>query len=312
MITSVALVLVGLVLLAVGAEGLVRAGSALALRFGVTPLAVSLTVVALGTGSPELVVSAEAALSGNSAIALGNVVGSNISNIALILGVAALICPIVARAEVVKRQVPVMIGVSVLLWLLVADGELGRVDGLVLLALGGGYLFWIYQGARSGKVTVADDEVEAPSRAVWLDIVMLVGGIALLVLGAKWLIDGALVIATALGISPVIIGLSLVAIGTSLPELATAVVAAAKKDSDVILGNVIGSNILNILFILGLTAAIQPISAGQIQVSDLAVMLGSAVLLLVLFLLRPAVERWSGFALLGGYAFYLYSLLQHN
>lgn len=311
MIASITLVLLGLVLLALGAEGLVRGGSSLALRLGVTPLAVSLTVVALGTSSPELVVSVEAALEGNSAIALGNIVGSNISNVALILGVAALICPLAARAQVVRREMPITVGVSALLWLLVWDGEVGRADGFLLLTLGVGYLFFVYQTARRDPAPADVGAVPKPaSRVPWRDSLMLVGGVALLVLGAQLLINGALVIAAALRISPVVVGLSLVAIGTSLPELAMAITAALKKDSDVVLGNVIGSNILNILFILGLTAIIHPIAAGQIRALDLGLMLGSAALLLVLLWLRPALERWSGAVLLGGYALYLYTLVR--
>ena len=309
MITSVLLVLVGLLMLAFGAEALVRASSSLALRLGVTPLVVSLTVVALGTSSPELVVSVEAALEEQSEIALGNVVGSNISNIAFILGVAALVCPIAARAEVLRRELPITLGVSVLLWLLVLDGNLGRIDGAILLGGSLAYLGWNYWASRQQPATPEEIETEAAPRPLWLNVVGLVGGIALLVVGAKLLIDGALVIANYFRLSPVVIGLTLVAVGTSLPELATALSAAYKRETDVVLGNVIGSNILNILFILGVTALIHPIAAGQIRALDLGLMLGSVALLWGLMSLRGTLERWGGAILLSGYAVYLYTLV---
>jgi cation:H+ antiporter len=313
MALSVLFVVIGLILLTVGAEGLVRAGSSLALRLGVTPLVVGLTIVALGTSSPELVVSGEAAFYGNSAIALGNVVGSNIGNIALILGIAAVVCPMKARAEVVQREMPVMIGVTLLLWVLLIDGQLGRIDGFILFAASFAYIFFVYSVARRNKSReVADEFAEAvdhTARPVWLEIVMLVGGLALLVGGAKLLIDGALAIAAYFKVSEVIIGLTVVAIGTSLPELATSVVAAFKKESDVALGNAIGSNILNILFVLGFTAIIQPISAAEIKLRDLSVMLGYAVLLFVMLRLRSTLDRAGATVLLGGYLVYIYSLL---
>ena len=310
MTLSVLLVLVGLLMLGLGAEALVRASSSLALRLGVTPLVVSLTVVALGTSSPELVVSVEAALEEQSEIALGNVVGSNISNIALILGVAALVCPLAARAEVLRREMPITLGVSVLLWLLILDGDLGRIDGAILLGGCLAYLGWNYFASRQQPQTPEQTaETEAAARPLWLQIVGLVGGIALLVVGAKLLIDGALVIATYFRLSPVVIGLTLVAIGTSLPELATALSAAYKRETDVVLGGVIGSNILNILFILGLTAVIHPVAAGQIRALDLGLMLGSVALLWLLMSWRGTLERWGGAILLGGYAIYLYTLV---
>jgi cation:H+ antiporter len=309
----VVLVVIGLILLTVGAECLVRAGSSLALRMGVTPLVVGLTIVALGTSSPELVVSGEAAFYGNSAIALGNVIGSNIGNIALILGIAALVCPMKAHAEVVQREMPVMIGVTVLLWILLADGQLGRIDGFILFAGSFAYTFFVYFVARRNKSREVEDEfaeaVGNTSRPAWLDALMLIGGLALLVVGAKLLIDGALVIAAYFKVSQVIIGLTVVAIGTSLPELATSVVAAWKKEPDVALGNAIGSNILNILFVLGFTAMIQPISAAEIKLRDLSVMLGYAVLLFVLLRLRSVLDRAGAAVLLVGYLVYLYSLL---
>jgi cation:H+ antiporter len=281
---------------------------------GVTPLVVGLTIVAVGTSSPEMVVSGEAAFYGQSAIALGNVVGSNIGNIALILGIAALVCPMKARAEIIQRELPIMIGVMALLWILVLDGEVGRLDGLLLFLGSFAYTFFVYSVARRNRLRAIDAEfseaVGQPSQRTWLDVMMLIGGLALLIIGAKLLINGALAIATFFKISQVIIGLTVVAIGTSLPELATSVVAALKKEPDVALGNAIGSNILNVLLILGITALIQPISAAEIKVTDLGMMLGSSVLLFVLLRWRSGLDRLGATILLSGYGLYMYSLIR--
>lgn len=312
MIFSFVLVVLGLGLLTLGAEGLVRSGSALALRLGVTPLVVGLTIVAFGTGSPELVVSAQASYYGNSAIALGNVVGSNISNTALILGTAALIYPLKAKTQVVRREMPVMILVTALLWLLIVDGELGRIDGVILFVGSFVYTFFVYFLARRDKSREIEKEfleaVEQPSKSAWLDMVMLLGGIALLVTGAKLLIDGAVDIAKYFNVSEVIIGLSVIAIGTSLPELATSTVAAYKKEADMALGNAIGSNIFNILAVLGVTAMISPISSLEIRTLDMSVMIGSAIFLWLLLGFRFALDRLEAVILLVGYVLYIYSL----
>ena len=314
MLVASLLIVIGLVFLALGAEGLVRAGSSLALRLGVTPLVIGLTIVAMGTSSPELVVSVEASLKGNGAISLGNVIGSNIGNIALILAVAALVCPIKVASEVVRREVPVMIGVSALMCLLIADGELGRLDGTLLLCGSFIYTFFVYYIARRSKSRLVQEEfaeaIGAPSRAAWLDGVLLLGGLALLIGGAQMLVNGALTIADYFAISPVVVGLTVVAIGTALPELATAIVAARKGEPDVALGNVIGSNTLNILLILGVAACLQPLSAAQIRPLDLAAMLGSAIVLFALVRWRAVLDRPGAILLLIGYAAYLYSLFR--
>lgn len=301
-------------MLAVGAEGLVRGSSAIAARLGIAPLVIGLTLVALGTSSPELFVSVGAALSGNSSIALGNVIGSNIGNIALILGVAALVRPLEVRAEIVRREVPVMIGASVLLWLLLLDGGLGRIDGLLLAACAVGYTFLNYRLAKTNKQEFVEAEygefIGHPKKAAWIDAALAVVGLALLLVGANLLLKGAVTIAQSLGISQMVIGLTIIAVGTSLPELATSVVAALKGEPDVALGNVVGSNTLNIFCILGVTAMIQPISAADVRTVDLAVMVGTA--LLGLFLLRSGfvLNRIEGALLVVGYAVYVFSLLR--
>lgn len=303
----------GLVLLALGAEGLVRGSASVALRLGVAPLVVGLTIVAFGTGSPELVVSVSAALEGNSPIALGNVVGSNISNVALILGTAAIVAPMTVRAEVIKREVPIMIAVSAFLWLLIYDGELSRIDGAILFAGSVAYTFLTYRLSQKKEKKEVEDEFEEafePSKkSVWLDIVFIAAGLALLVLGANVLLSGAVTIAKRFGISEVVIGLTIIAIGTSLPELATSVLAALKKESDIAFGNAIGSNVLNILAVLGITAIIQPISAGEIRALDLGAMLGSAALLFLLLGRNFRLDRIEGTLLLIGYIIYIYTLL---
>lgn len=303
----------GLVLLAIGAEGLVRGSSSIALRLGITPLVVGLTIVSIGTGSPELFVSISAALSGNSSIALGNVVGSNISNIALILGAAAIVRPMTVHAEIIKREVPIMIAVSAFLWLLIYDGELGRIDGAILAGGSIAYTFFAYRSSRKKvkKIVVEEFEeaFEPSGRPVWLDIVFIVCGLALLVIGANIMLGGAVTIAKQFDISEVVIGLTIIAIGTSLPELATSALAAYKNEPDVAFGNAIGSNVLNILLVLGITALIEPIQTQEIRPLDLGVMLGSAVLLFVLLGRKYLLARVEGIVLLIGYAIYIYTLL---
>jgi cation:H+ antiporter len=304
----------GLVLLAAGAEGLVRGSSALALRLGVTPLVVGLTVVAFGTGSPELFVSVEAAYRGESGIALGNVVGSNISNVALILGLSALARPMKVRSELIRREVPLMIAVTLLLCLLLLfDGTLGRVEGVILAAGSVAYTAFAYVAARRDRSkTVAEEFKEAltgPRRAAWIDVAFVVAGFALLLVGARLLLIGATVVAEQFGVSQVVIGLTIVAIGTSLPELATSFVASLRGEADVAFGNAIGSNILNILLVLGVAAMIRPIETQGLRPLDLAVLAASAVLLLLLMWRGWVLNRWEGALLLAGYVAYLYSVV---
>lgn len=314
MLTPSLFVLAGLMLLAAGAEALVRGSSALALRLGVTPLVVGLTVVAFGTGSPELFVSVEAAYRGDSGIALGNVVGSNIGNVALILGLAALARPMKVRSELIRREAPLMIGVTLLLCALLYDGTLSRVDGLVLVIGSVAYTAFAYLAARRDRSKVVAEEFEdalaQPKRAAWVDAVLVVVGFALLLFGARLLVGGATTIAESFGISQVVIGLTVIAVGTSLPELATSVVAAAKGEADVAFGNVIGSNILNILLILGVAALISPVEAQGLRTLDLIVLVGSAVLLLPLMRRGWVLNRWEGGLLLAGYVAYLYSVVR--
>lgn len=313
MLFSAFVMLGGLVLLATGAEGLVRGSTALALRFGVTPLVVGLTVVSFGTGSPELFVSIQAALKGESGLALGNVVGSNISNIALILGLSSLARPMKVRSELIKREVPVMIAITLLLCLLLLDGMLSRLEGLLLVAGSIGYTTYAYIAARRDRSAVIAEQFEEAlvesRRAAWLDVLFVVIGFVLLLGGANVLLIGAMNIAEQFGVSQVVIGLTIVAIGTSLPELAASVVASTRREPDVAFGNAIGSNILNILLILGVAAVIRPIETQGLRLFDIGVLVASAVILLPLMWRGWVLNRWEGGFLVASYVVYLYSVV---
>lgn len=310
---SFVLVILGLIVLALGAESLVRGSSSLALRLGVTPLIVGLTIVALGTGSPELAVSLDAAIAGSSGIALGNVVGSNIANIGLILGLSALIRPIRIHVQIIRREVPLMIVASLsLVSILFGAGEINRWAGLVLFLGSVAYVANTYLTARQTlPATVEQEYVEGipgQSRVIWLDVAMIVLGLALLIVGARMLVDGATALAQQLGVSQTIIGLSVVALGTSLPELATSMVAALKREGDLVVGNIIGSNILNILCIVGIAATIQPIAASSLRWLDLGAMMLFAIIIFPFIALDFVLDRREGAILVIGYVLYIFSL----
>ena len=313
MLVPIILILAGLVVLTLGAELLVRGSSSAALRFGVSPLVVGLTVVAFGTGSPEFVVSLTAAFDGNSGIALGNIIGSNISNIALILGIAALVRPLAVKAEILRREMPVLVAASGLLWLFVYDGEVSRGEGGILVAAAVVYTVLIYwlsrQKVKKEVLEEFEDAVEMTGKNPIVDATLIVGGLGLLVLGANVLLNGSVSIAKGFGISDLVIGLTIVAIGTSLPELATSAVAAYKNEPDIAFGNAIGSNILNILAILGLTALIQPFSAEGVRTLDLGAMMISVAFLYVMMGRRFVLDRIEATILLICYAAYVYTLL---
>ena len=302
----------GLVALFIGAEGLIRGSSALALKIGITPLVVGLTVVAFGTSTPELVVSLKAALIGNSSISLGNVVGSNIANIALILGISAIIRPLDVHANIIRREIPIMIGISILLVLLLIDGELGLVDGIIFVL--GIVIYTIVNITMARKEKNAEVEKEfkeglKTGLGVPISIVMIVGGLGLMILGANLFVTSSISIAKVIGVSDAIIGLTIVAIGTSLPELITSVVAAYKNESDIAIGNVVGSNIFNILGILGITALIISVSSSGINYIDFGAMLFAALILLPLSKTGFRITRLEGLFLVLGYAAYIYYLM---
>lgn len=302
----------GIGLLYAGAEGLVRGGASVAARLGLTPLVIGLTVVAFGTSMPEMVVSVDAALAGSGAIALGNVVGSNIGNIALILGLSALVAPLAIHVQIIRKDLPLLVLVSVALVLLLANGVLGRGEGALLVLGLLVYTGWSVHLARKESADLSremDAEVPAVSGSVLRDVVFLAGGLGLLVAGARLLVTGAVTLAEAAGLSEAVIGLTIVAVGTSLPELATSVLAAWRGKGDLAVGNVVGSNLFNILGILGVSAFVHPLSQGGIRLVDLLVMVGTAILLLPLMRSGYRISRWEGGLLLGGYVVYTTYLL---
>lgn len=302
----------GLIMLFIGAEGLIRGSSNLAIKIGITPLVVGLTVVAFGTSTPELVVSLKAALLGNSSISLGNVVGSNIANIALILGVAAIIKPLDVHANVIMREIPIMIVITVLFLFLLIDGELGFIDGLIFVIGLVIYLIVNVLLARKEKNPEVDSEFKEGLKSklgVPVSIVLMLAGLGLLILGANLFVQSAVAIAKMFNVSDAIIGLTIVAIGTSLPELITSIVASYKKEADIAIGNVVGSNIFNILGILGITALIIPISSVGLGYVDLGVMLFTAIILFPLSRTGFSISRFEGAILLVGYAGYIFYLL---
>lgn len=308
--TSTILILVlGLVLLYFGAEGLVRGSSSLALRLGVGPLLVGLTVVAFGTSTPELVVSLKAAYLGQGDISVGNVVGSNICNIGFILGFCALIIPIKVASQIVRVDTPIMIGVTALAMALLYDGALTRVEGIILFIL---LLVYVLFSIRLARKQVSDplagefsEEIKISKWGAWEDIAFIVGGLVMLVFGARFLVEAAIDIAKAFGLSEAVIGLTIVAVGTSLPEFATSLVAALKKEADIAVGNIVGSNIFNILCILGISSAVTPLSSAGITAIDLGVMMLFALVLWIFSRTGHLLTRFEGFLMLVGYAGYV-------
>jgi cation:H+ antiporter len=295
----------GIIALFFGGEALVRGSVDIARRMAIPPLLIGLTVVGFGTSTPELLVSVDAALRGVPDIALGNVLGSNIANVLLIAGLSAMVWPIRITGDTLRRDATAMILASLILIPLFATGQAGRPAGLVLLAGLIVYLTLAYRQAGKAAPEHADAK---PAAALLVCIVWVLGGLVALIVGARFLVDGAVSIARDFGLSEAFIGLTVVAVGTSLPELATSLVAAFRKQSEIAIGNIVGSNIFNILGILGVTALIYPIPvAGRFLYFDLPVVIAAALLMTGFLLMRPAIGRWAGFAMLVGYAAYIWS-----
>jgi cation:H+ antiporter len=312
---TIFLLVLGLGLLIVGAEALVRGASRIAAGFGIAPLIIGLTVVAYGTSSPEMAVSVMAAREGQADLALGNVVGSNIFNVLFILGASALIVPLMVSRQLIRIDVPIMIGVSVLLLLLCLDGNISRLDGILLVA---GIIAYtalqIIMGRRERKETDDEQKVERPTTAFqWAtNVGLIIGGLVLLVIGSNWLVDGAIFIAQSLGVSELVIGLTIVAAGTSLPEVATSIIASIRGQRDIAVGNVVGSNIFNILAVLGFSSLV---SADGINVAasalsfDIPVMIAVALACLPIFFTGRVIARWEGFVFLAYYVIYTVYLI---
>jgi len=301
-------IVLGLVILTGGAEVLVRGASRLARLAGLSPLVVGLTVVAYGTSAPEVAVSLKAALSGQADLALGNVVGSNTFNVLFILGLSALVAPLAVSGQLVRLDVPVMIGVVLLGWALGADGSIGRIDGAAL-ALGGiAYTaFLVRKGRRDAAQEPPPPDLPRGPRSLLLSAGAVVLGLAFLVLGGRWLVSGAVGVARGLGVSELLIGLTIVSAGTSLPEVATSVMATIRGEREIAIGNVVGSNIFNVLVVLGLSAAV----SGDVAVSpavarfDYPVMAAVCVACLPVFFTEGRVDRWEGALFLAYYAAYV-------
>lgn len=302
----------GLVLLLVGGEYLVRGAVAVARRLGISPLVIGLTLVGFGTSTPELVASLEAALTGVPGVAVGNVVGSNIANILLILGISAVLKPIACDRQAFLRDGTVLVCVSGLGVAACLSAVIGMGWGLFLIALLGAYTGYTYLTERGGMSPEAAvhkaeaDSVQVPEMPIWKGLTITALGLAGILIGAALLVDGAVVIARAFGVSEAVIGLTLVALGTSLPELATSIMASLRGQADVAFGNVIGSNIFNILGILGVTAIVTPIPvAPEIMAFDVWVMAGVSLLLVAFAVTGWRINRWEGLLFLFGYIAYI-------
>lgn len=303
LILDIALIIGGLVLLVAGGEALVRAASTLAKRIGISPLVIGLVVVSAATSAPEFAVTVGAVLSGEPDLALGNVVGSNIVNVLFILGISALVLPLIIKKQLVRIDIPVMVGISLLLVVVSLDGSISAVDGIMLLAvLIGHTVLVVILGRREVRAELAGATVtplttEARPLPLWLAGLLLIGGIALLVFGAQLLVDGAVSIATALGVSSLVIGLTVVAVGTSLPELATSLIAVRRGERDMAVGNIVGSNIFNIGMVLGLPSLLVnggiPVAPEALAL-DLPLMLAAAVALLPIAFTGFVIKRWEG------------------
>ena len=315
MTLQIVLLVAGLVLLLFGAEMLVRGASRMAAALGISPLVIGLTVVAFGTSSPEIAVSVQSALAGQSGLALGNVVGSNIFNILLILGLSAVITPLVVSRQLVRLDVPIMIGVTLLVWPLGWNGVISRLEGAILAALLLAYIFVLIRLGRSEPEPEEPDPAKVASPRAWLlNIALFVIGLAMLVFGSRWLVAGALEIAAAFGVSELIIGLTIVAAGTSLPEVATSIIAAVRGERDIAVGNVIGSCIFNILAVLGVASLVSPAGIAVPQAAlgfDIPMMIAVSIAAFPIFLTGYVISRAEGVAFLFYYVAYTaYLILQ--
>ena len=307
--------LAGMVCLVLGAEALVKGASKIAVAAGISPLVIGLTVVAFGTSAPELAVSLMASAKGQTDIALGNVIGSNIFNVLFILGLSALLLPLVVAQQLIRLDVPIMIGLSLLVLLLGWDGVIRPWEGLLLFGLGISYTVFVLRQSKKEKSKAVEQEYEEafaadtplPKGAIWPYLLLIAGGLALLVLGSRWLVTAAVAIATSMGLSELVIGLTIIAAGTSLPEVATSILATFRGERDIAVGNVVGSNIFNVVYILGISAMVGeggiPVGAAALHF-DLPVMIAVAVACLPIFFTGRKLERWEGGVFLGYYAAY--------
>ncbi len=318
MLLEVIWLLVGIALLYWGAERLVRHSSWLAKSIGVSTLVIGLTVVAFGTSAPELLVSANASLQGDTDIALGNVIGSNIANIGLILGLVVLIWPPKHEESTIKREFPLLLIATILLFLLALDGVFGQIDGIVFLILFTLFIWYNFRTIRRGMADAFVHEVEEVEevlahkkhvRDVWRNVILAIVGLGALLVGSEFLVDSASSIATTLGVSPIVIGVSLVALGTSLPELITSVIASIKREESISVGMILGSNIFNTLLILGVAAVIHPIGISR-SIAFVSIPIMFFFTLLVFPILKKEIRTFrilGLFMILGYFGFIFYS-----
>ena len=318
MLTQVLFFLLGLTALVAGAEALVRGASKIAMSLGISPLVVGLTIVAMGTSSPEIAVSVGAVLNGTTDIAVGNVVGSNVFNVLFILGLSAVITPLVVHSQIIRQEVPIMIGASVVLAVMVFDGSLSRMEAAMLLVLLVGYMVFLVRQSRAETAEIRDEYAGAVQRnGAWdshwaVQALLIAVGLGLLVLGSEWLVNAAVAFARALGVSDLIIGLTIIAAGTSMPEVATSILAAVRGERDIAVGNVIGSNTFNILGCLGLSGVVSANGLGMSSAVlnfDLWVMLAVAFACLPVFMLRNEIGRRRGLMFLAFYVAYVAYLI---
>lgn len=304
------LIIAGFLLLFFGADALIRGSVRISVRSGISPLIIGLTVVAFGTSTPELFVSIKANLAGKGDIAIGNIVGSNIFNISIILGLAALLHPIKVKSQLVSQDIPVMIGSSLLFVVVTRDMTIQRVEGVLLFLMLITYIILNIHLARQGREVELCEEFEhhlpKENGRLFFDLLWIIAGIAILMTGSTLLVKGAVNLAKAAGISEAVIGLTLIAAGTGLPELATTLVATFKKETDMAVGNIVGSNIFNVLCIGGLSSVVKPLNAPDIEFTDLAVMMVLSVILIPLCWTGLRIARREGILLLASYAAYLY------
>ena len=306
MILQTILLLAGIALLYMGSEWMVRGSSALALSFSIRPVIIGVTVVAFATSAPELLVSLIAAFKGSSGVSLGNILGSNVANMGLVLGASALVKPQVVDRGLIRRELPFMLGVSLLFWWICLDGQIGRVDGIVLLGLLAAFLIMSILTARNRNHREPDDIPRRRSKIILWQICLILVGLAGLMAGANLIVNSAIFIAQRLGLSEIFIGLSIVAVGTSLPELATSVVAGAKGEHDISIGNVVGSNIFNICMVMGTVGLFNPmtVDAGALQIKFAAMILLSVVLYFFCWT-RYRISRLEGACLFLGFVLFI-------
>lgn len=304
-------IIIGFGLLVWGAERFVHGAAAIANNFGVSPLIIGLTVVGIGTSAPEILISVIAASQGNPALAVGNALGSNITNIALVLGITAIVMPMTVKSETLRREYPIMFGIMLLSLLLVWDQHLGQIDGIILISGLFIMLFWMIRQGKKDKTDPmqAEFEQEIPEIPTQKAILWFVIGLILLIVSSRGLVWGSVNIAQAAGISDLVIGLTIVAIGTSLPELAASITSVLKKEHDIAIGNIIGSNMFNLLVVFGIPGLISPhIIDPAILQRDFPFMIGLSVVLFLMaygFKGEGRINRFEGALLLGGYTAYM-------